>query len=228
MQAAASLAISRTPREAPRPTRGHSTPTAVAAPATHSSRSPSGRPASLRSADSAPCWSRAAAMPTPLGRWGSSQPTASAPRSRWRTAAPTARRGSATSSPLRTSRCAWAQPSSRRPVRPLHLLVLAQRLGLVGEGNRAGLHHVATLGNVERHQRVLLHEQDRRSLLVDLSDDLEDLLDEERREAHRRLVQHEQLRLRHQRAADRAHLLLPAGQRPGLLVPALFAVAGRG
>ena len=57
--------------------------------------------------------------------------------------------------------------------------------------------------------------------LVDLDHDLEDLLDEDRREAHRRLVEQQQLRARHQRAADRAHLLLAARHRPGLLRPTL-------
>ena len=48
-------------------------------------------------------------------------------------------------------------------------------------------------------------------------DDVEDLLDEDRRQAHRRLVEEEDLGLGHQRAADREHLLLAARQRPGLL-----------
>ena len=86
---------------------------------------------------------------------------------------------------------------------------------------RARLEHVATVGDVERHQGVLLDEQDRRALLVDLDDDLEDLLDEDRREPHRRLVEQEQVRLRHQRPPDRAHLLLAAGHRPRLLRLAL-------
>jgi hypothetical protein len=40
--------------------------------------------------------------------------------------------------------------------------------------------------------------------------DLEDFLDDLRREPHRRLVEQDHLRLRHQRAADRGHLLLAA------------------
>ena len=40
---------------------------------------------------------------------------------------------------------------------------------------------------------------------------------EDRRKAHRRLVEHQERRARHQRAADRAHLLLAAGHRPRLL-----------
>ena len=49
------------------------------------------------------------------------------------------------------------------------------------------------------------------------ADDLEDLLHEERREAEGRLVEEQELRLGHQRAADREHLLLAAGERPARL-----------
>ena len=47
-------------------------------------------------------------------------------------------------------------------------------------------------------------------------------VDDHRREAERRLVEQQQLGLRHQRAADREHLLLAAGQRPALLLLALL------
>ena len=57
-------------------------------------------------------------------------------------------------------------------------------------------------------------------------DDLEDLLDQDRRQAHRRLVQQQQPGPRHQRPADRAHLLLAARQRAGLLGAAAPAAAG--
>ena len=40
---------------------------------------------------------------------------------------------------------------------------------VVGQRDRAGLQHVAALGDVEREVRVLLDEQDRRALLVDLA-----------------------------------------------------------
>ena len=45
---------------------------------------------------------------------------------------------------------------------------------------------------------------------VEIFDDLENLLDDLRREPHRRLVEQDHLRPRHQRAADGAHLLLAA------------------
>src|SRR4029079_7589718 len=64
------------------------------------------------------------------------------------------------------------------------LLVGPGLLGVVGERDAAGLEDLAALGALQRHERVLLDEQDRRALLVDLLDDLEDLLDEDRREPH--------------------------------------------
>ena len=54
-------------------------------------------------------------------------------------------------------------------------------------------------------------------MTVDRLDDVEDLLDEHRRQPHRRLVHAQQPRPRHQRPADRDHLLLAARQGSGEL-----------
>ena len=51
---------------------------------------------------------------------------------------------------------------------------------------------------------------------------LEHLLHHQRRQPGRRLVHQQQFRLGHQRAADRAHLLLAAGQRAGQLLAAVL------
>src|SRR5207249_6991004 len=48
-----------------------------------------------------------------------------------------------------------------------------------------------------------------------------DLADDQRGQTERRLVEHQQGRARHQRAADREHLLLAAAERAGELAPAL-------
>src|SRR5919197_294575 len=102
-------------------------------------------------------------------------------------------------------------------VRLLDVLVLLQLLRVVCERDLARLEDVAAVRDVERHQGVLLDEQDRRAL----RDDLADPLDEDRREPHRRLIEQQQLRARHQRPADRHHLLLAARERSGLLCLAL-------
>ena len=56
-------------------------------------------------------------------------------------------------------------------------------------------------------------------------DDAEDLAHDQRREAERRLVEHQQPRPRHQRAAEREHLALAAGQRARELARAARAGA---
>ena len=91
----------------------------------------------------------------------------------------------------------------------------------VGERDLAGLEDVAVVGDLERHRRVLLDQEDGRPLLVDVDDHLEDALDEHRREPHRRLVEKQQARPGEQGAADCAHLLLAARERPRLLRAAL-------
>ena len=50
----------------------------------------------------------------------------------------------------------------------------------------------------------------------------EDVADHQRREAHRRLVEHDELWPRHEGAADREHLLLAAGEGAGELAPPLL------
>src|SRR5215207_8477426 len=78
-------------------------------------------------------------------------------------------------------------------VRLADLRVLAQLLGWGGVDDGARLEDVAAGGDLERHVRVLLDEEDRGALLVYLLDDVEDPLDEHGRQAHRGLVQQEQL-----------------------------------
>src|SRR6266571_5018193 len=102
-------------------------------------------------------------------------------------------------------------------IRLSDLLVAEKRRGLVREGDLAGLQHVPPAGDVEGHHRVLLHEQNRRPLCVDLLQGLEYTFHEDRCKPHGRFVEQQQLRPGHQRPPDRAHLLLAARQRPRLL-----------
>src|SRR5262245_52788555 len=61
-------------------------------------------------------------------------------------------------------------------------LVLEELLGVVGHGDAAGLHDVAAVGQLERRAGILLDEEDGRTLLVELLDDLEDAGHDERRQ----------------------------------------------
>ena len=76
--------------------------------------------------------------------------------------------------------------------------------------------------DAERHRRILLDDENRRALLVDRADDVEHLVDEDRRKAHRRLVHQQQLRPRHQCASNGHHLLLATRQSAGVLVEPLL------
>ena len=70
------------------------------------------------------------------------------------------------------------------------------------------------VGEPEGEGRVLLDEEHAHAVpLVDRADDPEDLLHHERGEPEGRLVEKEQARPQHQRAGEREHLLLPAGER---------------
>ncbi len=57
---------------------------------------------------------------------------------------------------------------------------------------------------------------------VDLLNDGKDLIHQKGRQPHRRLIQQQELRLRHQPAPHRQHLLLPAGERPAVLAQPLL------
>src|SRR5258707_360703 len=98
-------------------------------------------------------------------------------------------------------------------VKLLDVLVVAQFAGAAVEHHLALLHDVAVACDRQRGARVLLHQQNGDTeVAVDLLDDRENLLDQQRRQPHRRLVHQDHLRARHQRPADRQHLLLAAGE----------------
>src|SRR2546428_1600806 len=76
------------------------------------------------------------------------------------------------------------------------------------------------VGDVEHQLGVLLDQHDREPLGLETADRRHDLGDDLGRQAFGRLVHQEHPRVRHQRAADREHLLLAAGERRGdLLMP---------
>lgn len=66
------------------------------------------------------------------------------------------------------------------------------------------------MGDLERLVRVLLYEEDRGAVAVDLLNDVEDLLDDDRRKTQRRLVQQQKPRAPHDGTRDGEHLLFTA------------------
>src|SRR5262249_62078405 len=62
-------------------------------------------------------------------------------------------------------------------VRPADIGVVRQLGGGSRERDRAGLQHVPAVRDRERHRGVLLDEQDRHALSIDVADRIEDLLD---------------------------------------------------
>src|SRR5258708_39783754 len=67
----------------------------------------------------------------------------------------------------------------------------------------------------------MFHDEDGRTLPIDLLDHVEDLLHQLWGQAHRRFIHAEQLWPTHQRATHRHHLLLAARERAGQLLAAL-------
>ncbi len=91
-----------------------------------------------------------------------------------------------------------------------------------GQHDRADLEHVALRGPLQRGLGVLLDEQDRGALLLQGGHGRHDPLHHQRRQAHRRLVEHEQLGPAHHRPTHGQHLLLATGEGAGRLGAALL------
>src|SRR6516165_11176983 len=84
-------------------------------------------------------------------------------------------------------------------------------------------HDVAAMRELQGVKRVLLDQEHREFLLaVERSDRTENLARHERRQTERRLVQEQEPRPAHQRAADRKHLLFAAGKSAAALAAALL------
>ena len=71
--------------------------------------------------------------------------------------------------------------------------------------------HIAAIRQLQRLIRVLLDEEDGHSLLAQLFDGIENLLDNDRRQTQGRFIQQQQTRLAHQCTTNRQHLLFTAG-----------------
>ena len=94
---------------------------------------------------------------------------------------------------------------------------------VVVHDDAAVFHHVGVRRHVQGELGVLFHEQDGDLLLcVESRDDVEDLVDQQRRQPHGRLIQQDQLGAGHQRPAHHGHLLLAAADEAGDLVALLL------
>src|SRR5258705_10422387 len=106
-----------------------------------------------------------------------------------------------------------ASPSSAE-VGGLDVRALPERGRGAAEYDPAGFQPIGAGRDGQRHARILLYQQDRDlPLAIDRLHDGPDLADDQGGQAERRLVQHEHGRARHQRAADREHLLLAPAER---------------
>src|SRR5688572_13662660 len=127
----------------------------------------------------------------------------------------------------RPSSVFWTRSASTSVLRRAQVgspddLVLGERAWIARERHLALLHQVKMLGDLQRHVRVLLHQENADAVAVQLDDDAEDLFHHQRREAERGLVHEQQLRPAHQRARHRQHLLLTAGKGSGQLGRTIF------
>src|SRR5579859_5431425 len=94
--------------------------------------------------------------------------------------------------------------------------------GAAFEGDLAVDDDVAAVGEAQRLLEILLgHQHGERVALLHFGDGLDGAADQDRSEADRRLVDQEDLRRQHQRAAERQHLLLAARHAAGELAAAL-------
>src|SRR5258708_1885468 len=94
---------------------------------------------------------------------------------------------------------------------------IAREIGTL-QHDLAVLQHIGPIGEVKRLIGVLFDQQDCHPVLgLPFMNEVEELRCDQRREAERRFVEHQEPRPRHQRAGDHQHLLLTARERAGTL-----------
>src|SRR5579863_2569246 len=94
-----------------------------------------------------------------------------------------------------------------------HRRIVDQVLGGAAAGDRAGIHYIAAVGKRQGEVDVLLDQKDGNILFTDFLKHVRQLLNHDGGEAEAHLVDHQELRARHQPARHCAHLLLAAGHR---------------
>src|SRR5262249_60121573 len=94
----------------------------------------------------------------------------------------------------------------------VELVEIGFELG-IGEtvDDAAILHHVVAIRNRRSEAKILLHQKDGETLLLERADGLADLLDDDGSKPLGRLIEQKEARARAQNAADGEHLLLAAG-----------------
>src|SRR5919108_1250716 len=88
--------------------------------------------------------------------------------------------------------------------------VISQARGRSAELDGSLLQHVDAVGERQRELGVLLGEQDGETVRLEPRDLVAQVIDHDRRQPLRRLVEQQELRVAHQRARDGEHLLLAA------------------
>src|SRR4029079_2126833 len=96
-------------------------------------------------------------------------------------------------------------------------LVIAEGGAGAARHNGPRLQHISAACGLQRVARVLLNEQHAGAGCIDGRNGAKDILNDERREPEGRLVHANELRLGHERAPKREHLLLPARERSRIL-----------
>ena len=81
------------------------------------------------------------------------------------------------------------------------------------ENDLSAFHDIAVRRNRKGLMGVLFDEEDCETFGVQLADDLEDGLNEKRRQSEGRFIEKQEFRLRHEPAGNGQHLLFPAGER---------------
>src|SRR5271165_466402 len=92
---------------------------------------------------------------------------------------------------------------------------------LAAQADAAVLDDISAIRGLQRDEHVLFDEHDGHAVAAQRSEHGQQLLDDDGRQTERQLVDQQQLRTGHQAAADRAHLLLAAGERARELFGAL-------
>ena len=102
------------------------------------------------------------------------------------------------------------------------LWILQQFGSAAFQGDPTGLQDEGPIRDLQGLVCHLLDQQDRQASLPQGDNRLEDVLDDDGREPERGFVEQQQPGLAHQRAPDRKHLLLAAGECSRQLLPALL------